>query len=321
MIRSKHSFFSKNNDNIKDGKKQYAELLNAYAISEFVRSDIEPEMPSSTEYSNILKRIQESSQKQRIYHFSGKQLFRYVAAACVIFAFFTSAVWYIGSKTRQQKLALETVISTPTGQRTEIFLADGTQVWLNAGSRLTLSNSFQLRDRKVKLEGEAYFKVSHDKTHPFYVESSDLLLKVIGTEFDIKAYVDDTDIKVVLVDGSLELFKEPRKSEMPLIMEAGQLATFSRINNEVQLHSGIDTDLYTSWRNGEFKFYKMSFAEISKQLESNYGVKFIFKNEAIKKLTFTGSFHNTETLPDLMKIMAISLPFKYSITNDTVVIY
>ena len=99
---------------------------------------------------------------------------------------------------------MQTVI-VPAGQRAELLLADGTKVWLNSRSKLKFPDRFQKDARKVELDGEGYFEVTHQEEAPFTVHTSKYDVKVLGTEFNVKAYKDKEQFETSLLKGSVEV--------------------------------------------------------------------------------------------------------------------
>ena len=91
----------------------------------------------------------------------------------------------------------------PFGKKSQLILADGTKVWLNAGSRMAFPNKFSEKKREVFLEGEAYFEVAHNAKVPFYVNTNDISIKVLGTKFNISAYKTDKKTEAVLLEGKV----------------------------------------------------------------------------------------------------------------------
>lgn len=99
----------------------------------------------------------------------------------------------------------ENVVMAPSGQKSQLLLPDGTEVWLNSGSRLSYSYEFNTLDRVVNLEGEAFFDVKKDQQHPFVVKTGMVEVKVHGTSFNVQAYTDEEDIRVALLHGKVSL--------------------------------------------------------------------------------------------------------------------
>src|SRR5439155_8152 len=111
---------------------------------------------------------------------------------------------------------------------TYMVLPDGTQVWLNAESRITYSNTFNKSLREVNLEGEAYFDVTHDAAHPFIVHTSSIAIKVLGTAFTVKSYASDKTIEATLLRGSIEVVKNNDPSAPKVILRPHEKLVFNK---------------------------------------------------------------------------------------------
>ncbi len=158
-------------------------------------------------------------------------------------------------------------LTIPRGRNFYVLLSDGTEVWLNAESRLSYPSRFDEDERIVELEGEAYFKVASDKAHPFIVRTSRFNTRVLGTEFNVKAHQDDTPY-VTLVSGSVRI-KASRSGE-EVSLHPGQ--EFS-INAEDKIElKEVDPYYCTQWKNGFFYFDRASLEEILYELGRWYNV-------------------------------------------------
>ncbi|WP_372775429.1 FecR family protein [Mangrovibacterium sp.] len=166
----------------------------------------------------------------------------------------------------------------PYGSRSTITLADGTKVWLNAGSRLVYPSRFTDKTREVFLVGEALFDVGHDKDHPFIVKTKDLSVKVLGTKFNVTAYPEDQSIQTVLAHGSVELIKSKAGLfDRPVLLEPGQMGFWSKENNET-IVSQVDVSSYTLWAEGLFSFADADLSRVVKKLERFYNIQFKYEN-------------------------------------------
>src|SRR3546814_509770 len=126
------------------------------------------------------------------------------------------------------RVAMNTLI-VPYGKRTKLQLSDGSTVWLNSGSKLAYPASFNEDKRKVYLEGEAIFEVTHDKSHPFMVIAKDFEIEVLGTVFNVSNYSDDPSINTVLKNGSVKIqYKGNSIKNKSQIIKQGRLATYSK---------------------------------------------------------------------------------------------
>ena len=156
----------------------------------------------------------------------------------------------------------------PMGMRSSVVLSDGTKVILNAGTTLSYPTAFVSGQREVKVNGEAFFEVSHDKEHPFIVSAENVKVKVLGTKFNVKAYDDDDNIEVTLAEGKVGVGLDTKN----LIHNAGtankiyeSLIALSRERSEITS--------YTSWICGKFYFTNYPLEKIAKQLERSFNVR------------------------------------------------
>ena len=140
--------------------------------------------------------------------------------------------------------------------KSQLVLADGTKVWLNAGSRMAFPSEFTGTQRTVFLEGEAYFEVAHIDAQPFVVNVKEIAVKVLGTRFNITAYTADPTIETILLEGKVSLSgKTPDTStKTETILEVNQLAVYSKSNRLFEVEEIEDSELYTAWIKGLFHF-------------------------------------------------------------------
>lgn len=190
---------------------------------------------------------------------------------------------------------------TPRGSEYSLTLADGTQVWLNAASRLRFFTSDRGRERRVWLEGEAYFEVTHDARRPFIVESGGQSIRVLGTRFNINSYEGDRAIYTTLVEGSVAI--APLTGGDAVTLEPGQQAEYSRRNGGAIAVKAVDTSLATAWMNGTFIFAHASVTEIMENLSRWYSFEFEV-SPLLDGLRFSGQFPRCENLDKILSIIA-----------------
>lgn len=164
-------------------------------------------------------------------------------------------------------------LSTPYGRDYEVTLSDGTRVVLNAKSELTFPNSFQGdAQRVVSLKGEAYFQVKHDTKHPFIVRTDYFETKVLGTEFNIRAYSAD-EARVTLLQGHVQV----GNSKTPLLdMKPNDQATL--LPDGTLTKEQVDTYPFLKWKEGYFYFDDVSLVEVMRELGRWYNVDVLFEN-------------------------------------------
>ena len=173
------------------------------------------------------------------------------------------------------------VITTSKGEKKEIVLPDGSKVWLNADSKITYKNKFGSDFRKVNLYGEAYFDVVKNPKWPFLVETSQLTVKVLGTKFNVKAYQDDKTIETTLESGliSLQQGNSLFRDENSILVKPQQRATFDKKEKRLLLEN-VDSERYTSWKEGRLVFDNEEIHEAIKKLERWYGLKISMMNDS-----------------------------------------
>lgn len=165
-------------------------------------------------------------------------------------------------------------ISTPRGKDYELVLSDGTVVLLNADSKITFPTRFTGDKRTVKLVGEAYFKVSKNKHRPFIVETGNLYTKVLGTEFNLKAY-PHSDVNVTLIKGSVAVNAEGKE----VMLKPGENAEYSE-NKDIEVTT-VDTEGYIQWKDGYFYFDNVPLIDVVRDLGRWYNVNIEIRNNSL----------------------------------------
>ena len=165
-------------------------------------------------------------------------------------------------------------ISTPRGKDYELVLSDGTVVLLNADSKITFPTRFTGNKRTVKLVGEAYFKVSKNKHRPFIVETGNLYTKVLGTEFNLKAY-PHSDVNVTLIKGSVAVNAEGKE----VMLKPGENAEYSEYK-DIEVTT-VDTEGYIQWKDGYFYFDNVPLIDVVRDLGRWYNVNIEIRNNSL----------------------------------------
>jgi transmembrane sensor len=236
------------------------------------------------------------------------------------------------------------------GQKSKVFLPDGTEVWLNSESTLTYSTDFGSSTRDVKLIGEAYFKVHKDKLHQFIVHISDVELKVYGTEFNVKSYSDENTIETTLVTGSLSIQKiSENRITTPLFLKPNQRAVIYKAeqvpaSKDEEMKTPVDKNANTqpsvsqipsiksenvllfdetnlekeiAWKDQKLIFKDETFEDLSHMLERWYDVKIVFESAEVQKYRFRGIFEN-ETIEQALNAMRYTTPFDFTVDHRTI---
>ncbi|MCT4646686.1 MAG: DUF4974 domain-containing protein [Carboxylicivirga sp.] len=184
-------------------------------------------------------------------------------------------------------------IITPIGSRSVVQLSDGTKVYLNHSSKIKYPKVFTGDSREITLEGEGYFDVAHNPDLPFIVKTGKLNVKALGTEFNVRAYLDDDIIATTLVEGKVVVEKnESRMNIEPLgIMVPGQHISYNLNSGEV-ISTRVEVDKYISWKNGRLVFDNETLEEVAERLGRIYNVDFYIADE-IKDYRYTVTLDDT----------------------------
>lgn len=225
------------------------------------------------------------------------KFFRYAAIFLLLVSVPSLVYFFTQSKTPSQ--LVYTTVAADFGQISKVVLPDSSIIWVNSGSTIKYNNQFSNTNRNIELIGEAFFKVSRNVDLPLIVNSSDLNVKVLGTEFSVMAYPEEKEIQVVLEKGKVELTSLSH-ANFRQEMRPGELATFDKEKRILKL-SNVNTSLFTSWKDGIINIYNLPLSELVVKLEKRYNQKFIV-DEAIKRLPYTFTIKN-ENLNTILSLM------------------
>lgn len=193
----------------------------------------------------------------------------------------------------------------------KLTLSDGTKVWINAQSNLTFPAQFSDNERRVALEGEAYFEVAHDAKRPFFVASKAGEIKVLGTRFNVFAYHDN--IRTTLVEGKVEV----RQKENKLELIPGEFASLSK-NNLVKGKADIQQDL--AWHNNEFYFKKETIVNIAHQLSRWYDLEVKFRGDVQLTKEYSGSIQRDVQLSQVLEMLSYVSDLRFEIHGKELII-
>jgi ferric-dicitrate binding protein FerR (iron transport regulator) len=278
-----------------------------------------------------------------------RQKWTYYAAAASLLIVATLLFLFLNNKkTSSPAVAAKqpqlSEVSAKPGSRSKLILPDGTQVWLNAGSRITYLNTFNKALREVNLEGEAYFDVTHDASRPFIVHTSGIAIKVLGTAFTVKSYSTDRTIEATLLRGSIEVTKNNDPDAPKVILRPHEKLVYNKekeniatqaTNSDATTPASEETGISvttvpkdkpdsilkeTSWVYNKLVFDGDRFDELALRLERWYNVHITFKQQSLKQYRFKGTFEN-ETIEQALEALKLTVPFDYTINGNDIEIY
>lgn len=241
-----------------------------------------------------------------------------VAAVLLIPLLIFNGIYFLGDiSDNDESEEMYTEVHAPWGARSNFKLPDGSEIWLNSGSTLKYSQKSFKDNRAIELDGQAYFKVKKNVKNPFYVSAHGLLVKVLGTSFDVSAYKNESLISTTLVEGKVNIVSNINNKKINVNLNPNQRIEISK-SGKATLKK-VRTDLYTSWKDGRLIFKNTPMSEVVRKLERWYNYKIEIHDNDLKKLKYTATIE-METLTEVLELMKITASVDYSITKRNVVI-
>ncbi|MDR1673143.1 MAG: DUF4974 domain-containing protein [Bacteroidales bacterium] len=239
-----------------------------------------------------------------------------IAASIALVAGFVLA-WLLRGNDSADRQARQLTFTVPRGVCSQLTLPDGTQVWINSASAISYPDIFSKENRTVELVGEAFFEVMPDADRPFTVRSGNLQAEVLGTSFDFRHYPEDTYSVLAVETGKVRLFAPlPSGTAMSAVeISAGNYLLLDNSTAHAEMHK-LHANRFSSWRDNKIIFRDESFGNVLNELSRKYNVDFEIRDSEIRDYVYTATFDNM-MLEDVMKLLKLSAPIDYTITNLT----
>lgn len=225
-----------------------------------------------------------------------------------------------------QAAASYNTLTTAKGETYQLRLPDGSRVWLNAASSITYSANLvgnsasgERPERSVKLDGEAYFEVAKDKSHPFVVSSKNQRVEVLGTHFNINAYPDENAIKTTLLEGAVKI-SSAKGSETPkvAILKPSQQAV---LNASGQLSvKSVNTEDIISWKEGDFVFNNEDFKTTMRKIARWYDVEIVYDASVPENIQLAGWVSINGSLSKVLERIAQAGKLHFKIEGRSVTV-
>lgn len=241
-----------------------------------------------------------------------------IAAAAVI-----AAVLLAGGLTTvllSKRLAQPVTVVTQLGERSQVVLPDGTKVWLNSSSSVEYVAPFFSRQRRVKMEGEAYFEVEHDRRAPFVVSTNGLDIEVLGTRFNIRNDDNEHRVTTVLLEGAVKAYASGREQASVRLHPAQQLV-FDTRTHAMRLTDCPSAERSINWIDGRFCFEHDTFGEIVAELKRYYNVDIRFMDNRLRDMRFSGNFRVEDGIYHIMSVLQLTYKFNYRIAGNDIELY
>lgn len=242
---------------------------------------------------------------------------RLITQAAAVILLFIGGSWLTHTLTLRKVSSQMTALEVPAGQRMKITMSDGSQVWLNAGTRIEYPAVFNRTERRIKLSGEAMFEVRHEQDYPFVVETFASEVTVLGTKFNVVADEQYHRFSTSLLNGSVKVVDRRTRETVYL-----------RPNDRVKLINGrlvidrIDDPVAMRWTEGLISLKDISFPELMTKFEKAYDVKIVIDRAVLPRIDFvSGKIRISDGIDHAMKVLQHVSDFTYTRNEETNTIY
>jgi transmembrane sensor len=237
-------------------------------------------------------------------------------AAILLLPILLGGIWfYLEQKNLRKDFASLMVtqeIITQPGTKTHLFLPDSTEVWLNAESTLRFPSVFAGNERRIELDGEAYFQVYKNKAKPFIVSTRFQDVEAVGTAFNISAYSGDLKYSTTLAEGKVKV-ADSEKADQIVFLEPGIQLNY-HTQNKIYNQLRVRVQDVIAWRDGVLIFNETPFFEVAAKLGRWFNADIKISDQSVANYRFTGTF-TSESLEQVMELLALSTPIDYSMSK------
>lgn len=296
-----------------ENKREFIRLKKAWIVS---NKEIDEKISSSAPliWNNIITQISKKAPKMYtrrslIYHTA-------ISAAAALILMFVLHI-FMNESLRSDNTEYASFYM-PRGEKGQIFLPDGTKVWLNSDSKLTLGNDFSTKNRTVVLNGEAFFDVAKSDKHKFIVQTESVDVMVHGTAFNVTAYPGASDVEVSLQRGAVSIYKSGSDKELASLIPNQRIS----INKESHLAkiNLFDDDSDIAWTFDELIFVHAPLEEVFSKMGNWYGVDIAIA-EAPSQQDLKYRFKiKSESLTEILELINKMTPIEYKIDGKEVII-
>ena len=215
---------------------------------------------------------------------------------------------------REEHLSYNT-LKIPRGGEYIMMLNDGTKVWINSETEIKFPVVFPNNERRVEVKGEAFFDVVKDG-RPFIVSTGKMNIKVLGTEFNVRAYEDEGIIQTTLVEGKVQIDVKNNK----LVLKPGEQAVYAESNPNELSKRRVEVSKYVSWKDGRFIFEDERLEDIMRQIERWYDVDVFYMNEDLKDIKFRGNINRYKDFNILLEKIERLNVVEFKIKGNTITV-
>lgn len=211
-------------------------------------------------------------------------------------------------------------ITTSYNEQKECTLPDGSTLLLNSGSKVIYPSKFKDTIRVITLEGEAYFNVTSNAIKPFIVQTSSLLIKVLGTKFNVSAYPTDDIATATLNSGSVQVKVKTQTEDNKYILKPNQQIIYNKVDKSVLINAAVDETV--GWKDGYLIFQNATFNDIMNTLQRRFNVLIIYDISTFDNIPYTAKFVHNENIVDVLNILQdVMGNFNYEIEDNRIMLF
>lgn len=244
----------------------------------------------------------------------------HIAAVLLLMLVSATIAWMVRDSQPTSDTSTLTGCFTSYGERRNITLEDGTQVWLNSGSQLLYPKNFDQCDRRiVYLNGEAHFDVYKNPQKPFIVRTPQVNIQALGTQFMVEAYLNENETRTTLEEGCIQVDICSESQHPSFILSPGEQLAYNHTDSSTQVKH-IDIEQFLLTREGYLIFENASFVHLVKSLERRYGVTIQYNSGKYEHGQYNVKFTPQETLEEALEVLKELMDIKYHIKKNTIYI-
>lgn len=276
-------------------EKDLSELMDEAFSCMDVRDDLLAE--AAFEKVNRSLRVSNQARRRNVLRKVARYTTRAFAFACIPLA----VAFLIKVNTPEPEVQWSE-INVSNGTTRTVTLSDGTELFLNPGSRITFPDTFTGSERSIFLDGHVYAKVHKDPEHPFIIHAKDMDVRVLGTTFDLNAYDNNDCVEVILLEGSVKLDVNTPDKKRHITMEPGDVVHYDRITDDVEVNS-LQVPLNSLGVQTNFHFFNIPLEDICKDLGRRFDRNIFILDDELGKTEFFAFFSNGEGLEDILALL------------------
>lgn len=278
-------------------KEDFIRYQNIYSVSQ-LSSLADDKAEGEESFGKFISSLNRSYRRDKI-----RSFMKYAAVVVAVVSSTILATLYLSDRLEEESY---NTLYVPAGQRAQLTLQDGTEVWLNAQSTLKYPSRFSKKQRKVEVVGEAFFDVVTDSKRPFIVGTPQVNLEVLGTQFNIYSYSEVDYVETTLIEGSLKVADKLNVNNSAILKPNEQLV----IHDGVFTISHVYNKEHLLWKEGVYSFDNERLIDLIKKLEIYYDVTIEIEDPEIFDLKYTGKFRQRDGIDEILEILQIIQPFK-----------